>query len=87
MPHSNCSEPSNITIDLLGSTSILFSWEIEYDKTGFALGTGTVIQNSQTTFLIDTLVSGTSYKIYLRSNCGSEGFSEYSNTLVVTTNP
>ncbi len=90
--NSNCSEPNNIIIDLLGSTSILFSWEtggetaweMEYGITGFALGTGTVIQTSQTNFLIDELNPGTSYEIYLRSNCGSEGFSNYITLAFVT---
>ena len=82
--NSNCENPSTINIEILGSNSVSFSWtgvetswEIEYGETGFELGTGTVIQTSQLILLIDGLSSDTQYEIYLRSNCGSEGFSEY----------
>jgi len=82
---NNCPEPGNIVIDQLNSASVLFTWgvgsqtawEIEYGETGFALGTGTVIQTSQTDFFIDGLMAATGYEIYLRTNCGSDGFSNH----------
>lgn len=83
--NNNCSKPENISIDQINSMSALFSWdtggesafEFEYDLIGFEIGTGTVIQTSQTEYLIDNLLPETSYEIFLRSNCGSDGFSDY----------
>ena len=81
--NANCSEPTDLTLDLIGTTSILFSWEtggetaweIEYGETGFGTGAGTVLRTSQTNMLIDALEPATAYQIQLRSNCGSDGFS------------
>jgi hypothetical protein len=83
--NANCADPNGLVIDLLGSTNVKISWgtggetawQIEYGPTGFELGTGTVIQTSQISYLITGLEPGTGYEVYLRSNCGSDGFSDY----------
>ncbi len=83
--NSNCQQPGSIIIEQLNSTSILFSWgidtetawEIEYGEVDFALGTGSISQTSQESFFIEDLQPTTDYRIYLRTNCGSDGFSEY----------
>ncbi len=83
--NNNCSKPENISIDQVNSTSVFFSWdtggesafEFEYGERGFALGSGSVVQTSQTDYLVDGLNPLTNYEIFLRSNCGSEGFSSY----------
>lgn len=62
------------------------AWEVEYGETGFELGTGTVIPTTDSNVTIGGLSPATTYEIYVRANCGSEGFSEYSQRLVVTTN-
>ena len=88
----NCSKPENISIDQVNSTSAFFSWdtggesafEIEYGERGFALGSGAVIQTSQREYLIDGLNPLTQYEIFLRSNCGSDGFSDYISALFQT---
>lgn len=92
---NNCQQPGSINIEQLNSTSILFSWgidtetawEVEYGPVGFALGTGTVRQTSQESFFIEGLEPATEYRIYLRTNCGSDGFSEYISVDVVTAEP
>jgi hypothetical protein len=90
--NQNCSKPENISIDQVNSTSAFFSWdtggesafEIEYGERGFGLGSGSVVQTSQREYLIDGLTPLTSYEIFLRSNCGSDGFSGYISALFQT---
>ena len=88
----NCSKAENISIDQVNSTSAFFSWdtggesafEIEYGERGFALGSGSIVQTSQRELLIDGLTPLTQYEIFLRSNCGSDGFSSYISALFQT---
>jgi len=88
----NCSKPENISIDQVNSTSAFFSWdtggesafEIEYGERGFAMGSGSIVQTSQRELLIDGLTPLTQYEIFLRSNCGSDGFSSYISALFQT---
>ena len=90
--NNNCAKPSNIEVDQLNTTSVRVSWndggetafEIEYGISGFTLGNGTVIQTSQTTFLINGLTPGTNYEVYVRSNCGSDGYSDHIKIEFVT---
>ncbi|NND31638.1 MAG: fibronectin type III domain-containing protein [Saprospiraceae bacterium] len=88
----DCSKPENISIDQVNSTSAFFSWdtggesafEAEYGERGFELGTGSVIQTSQQELLIDGLTPLTQYEIFLRSNCGRDGYSSYISALFQT---
>jgi len=91
---SACSTPSSI--DSYAITSCSFNlnwfgegenaWEIEFGEVGFTLGTGTIINTSFTDFSIQENVSpSTTYEVYIRANCGSQGYSNYSDALVVTT--
>ncbi len=89
---NNCPQPGSIVIEQLNSTSVLFSWgietetawEIEYGLANFALGTGTIKQTSQEDHFIEGLEPETDYRIYLRTNCGSDGFSEYISVDITT---
>jgi len=88
----NCDKPVNLSIDQVNSTSVFFSWdtggesafEAEYGERGFSLGSGSVVQTSQQELLIDGLNPLTDYEIFLRSNCGSDGFSSYISALFRT---
>lgn len=63
------------------------SWQIEYGEVGFTLGNGTIINTSNQPYVItENLSPGTTYEVYVRANCGSQGYSAYSDALVVTTN-
>lgn len=63
------------------------AWEVEYGEVGFTFGNGTVINTSNTNIVItDNLSPGTTYEVYVRSNCGSQGYSDYTDALVITTN-
>lgn len=90
--NNNCSKAENLSIDQVNSNSAFFSWdtggesafEFEYGPNGFELGTGEKVQTSQTEFLIEGLEPTTTYEVFLRSNCGSDGFSEYVSALFQT---
>jgi len=82
---SLCFKPETLSINQINSSSAFFSWEtggesafeFEYGLNGFNLGSGTKVQTSQTEYLIDGLEPLTTYEVFLRSNCGSDGFSDY----------
>lgn len=92
---NNCNEPLSVGAGQVQSTSARISWdpgsetafEVEYGLSGFATGTGTVMQTSQTSLFIDGLTPSTDYDAYVRSNCGSEGFSNYVQTSFTTLQP
>jgi len=91
----NCIAPSSLSLGLITSSSVEISWsennetawEIEYGLVNFTLGTGTVAQTSQNVLTTSGLVPGNTYEIYVRANCGTDGYSEYSDQVVVSTNP
>ena len=90
-----CNAPTDLDLQNISSTTATIgwsennesAWEIEYGPVGFTIGTGTVIQTSQSTYQITGLQPATTYEIYVRANCGTDGFSEYSDQLVITTDP
>ncbi|MCW5518387.1 fibronectin type III domain-containing protein [Aureitalea sp. L0-47] len=90
-----CNTPTDLTlIDVSSDTATIgwsenneTAWEIEYGPVGFTIGTGTVIQTSQSNYQITGLQAATTYEIYVRANCGVDGYSEYTDQLVVTTDP
>ncbi len=92
---STCATPDNLFLLDVTSTVIILDWnpngetafEVEYGLVGFALGTGQILGTSDTFAEIENLMPGTTYEVYVRANCGSQGFSNYSEVLVVTTNP
>lgn len=91
--NSNCPMPGAIEVTELNSGSVLFTWgvgeqtawEIEYGPAGFGIGSGTVVRTSETEYFIDGLDPATAYDIYMRTNCGSDGFSDYIQYQFVTT--
>lgn len=93
--NSNCAKPTSISTIQLSSTSLFFewdtsngtAWQFEYGPTGFQLGTGTVVQTSQLNYLINGLSPSTSYTVYLRNNCGSDGYSNYISLDFITLEP
>lgn len=89
-----CRVPLNFRLFLASQTSVIVAWDsaeptvqIEYGPVGFVLGTGTVINTSGNNTTITGLTPNTVYESYIRANCGSNGFSEWSDNLVFATNP
>lgn len=55
------------------------SWDIEWGEAGFEQGTGTIIAGvNSTPFQLNNLTSNTEYDYYVRSNCGINGNSNWS---------
>jgi len=90
----NCNVPTDLFLADLGATFISIgwtendetAWEVEYGPVGFPIGTGTVESTSESTYTINGLPPSTTFEIYVRANCGSEGFSDESEPIVITTN-
>ncbi|WP_010522901.1 fibronectin type III domain-containing protein [Aquimarina agarivorans] len=61
------------------------SWVVEYGLTGFLIGEGTVIEATENEITIENLDGNTTYDIYVKANCDTEGFSKLTNPLVFKT--
>ncbi len=78
-PIPTCSKPQNLTVSNISGNGATISWtaggsetswDIEYGPSGFAHGTGTVIQNvSTTTYTFATLNPTTTYDVYVSAQC------------------
>jgi hypothetical protein len=67
------------------------AWTIEYGAQGFALGTGTSVISTATTYVVTGLNASNSYSFYLKSNCSADSSSGWVGPInvqgVVVTNP
>ena len=92
----SCVKPSNVSVTDVTSNSATLSWtapesqnawEILYGAHGFNPETaGTTVSNVTTNpYTVTGLTSLTNYDFYVRANCGTDGVSEWSNALSVTT--
>ena len=90
----DCNAPSDLFLADVGADFIEFGWaennetvwQVEFGLTGFELGTGTVVNTSESTTTLTGLEPSTTYEIYVRANCGQQGFSTFSDVFVITTN-
>ncbi|GGG53703.1 fibronectin type III domain-containing protein [Bizionia arctica] len=89
-----CQQPTSLNLENVDICSISLNWEtngessfkVEYGVSGFALGTGRVKTTTENNIIIDSNISqGITYDIYVRANCGSDSYSEYSEALTITT--
>jgi hypothetical protein len=88
-----CFTPTGINWTNLYSTGVRIywngygesSWQIQYGLVGFTLGTGTTLNTSSNPYTIQGMQSNTTYEIYIRANCGSNGYSNWSQPFVITT--
>ena len=76
-----CVDPTNLTATNISSTTTNLawtengpatSWNIEYDTTGFTLGTGTNVVASTNPFQVTGLIPATTYDYYVLSDCGQD---------------
>jgi len=91
---ATCATPTNYNIAYGSQCSLKVqwsanyfetNWDVEYGNTGFTLGEGTTINTSNRPLTIDGLTSNTTYDIYIRTNCGPDGYSEYVGPITETT--
>ena len=59
--------------------------DVEYGPTGFAHGTGTTISTANYHATLANLTSETSYDVYVRSNCGVDGVSNWVGPVIFST--
>lgn len=89
-----CKRPNSIYLITFGQTYVQIgwdrqgesAWQVEYGLVGFNLGSGMVLNTSDSSIVIDAGINpGTTYEFYVRTNCGSNGYSGYTGPLVITT--
>ena len=91
----DCMKPLDLTLDTITATTATISWtdilgspgewQLEYDTTGFQLGTGTqVIVNSNPATITD-LLDGAYYDVYARAICSVGDTSAWSWPITILT--
>lgn len=95
VPAITCPRPINLQVDSTSSSSATLSWTsngaetqwlIEYDTTGFVLGTGTTIVANSNPFEITGLNAATNYEFYVSAICSSTDSSYTTGPISMTTN-
>ncbi len=75
---------SSITITWTGGGAA--NWNIQYDTTGFAIGTGrNIVAATNDTITINGLMPNTAYDFYVQDSCGVGNVSTYTGPLTVST--
>ncbi len=90
-----CPNPIDLSVSAVTETSAVLewteagssmSWNIEWGTAGFALGSGTVISNVNSTFYnLNSLSQGVSYDFYVQANCSGGDTSNYVGPFNFTT--
>lgn len=89
-----CPPPSNLTATNITNVQAQVSWtsngtetqwQIEYGPTGFAIGTGTVVNPATNPATITGLTINTTYDFYVKALCSSQDTSIYSAVGTFTT--
>ncbi len=81
-----CPNPTNllVTTTTAGSATLAWTtggasnWQIEYGLTGFANGTGTIVNAGTNPFTVTGLLPNTGYDFYVRDSCGATDVSVWS---------
>ena len=84
-PSNTCGAPGAFEVsDLIGGASVNLSWtaavgtntwQVQYGTAGFVVGTGTVVNATESDITITGLNSTTNYEFYVRTICGATSFS------------
>ena len=91
---NQCASPTNLNINNTTATSALVSWSqsdsnvnyiLEYGLIGFQTGTGSYIQTTNTEIVIDSLLEGESYTVYLTAICSNGDTTSVLSTTLTTT--
>lgn len=91
-PIPSCSQPLNLSISNLTSTSADASWTlaaansvVEYGASGFTLGSGTTMASTTGSVSITGLMSNSPYEFYVMDSCGVGNVSGWSGPFSFTT--
>ncbi len=80
------SSPTTTSIDLSWTSGGATNWQIEYGPSGFAKGTGTIINvTSAPPYTVTGLSPSTYYEFYVRDSCGTSNVSDWSNSIITPT--
>ena len=88
-----CDFPLNIVISDILTDSAILNWtestnqlsvEIEYGASGFVIGSGTTLNSTGSSYLIESLTSNTDYDMYIKTICVNDE-SEFSDVVTFTT--
>ena len=92
---NDCAKPQNLTVNSAAADSVVVSWnevgtasdwQVVFGPVGFLPDTvadNVAIVNPDTTAVISTLVSGQTYQVYVRSDCG-DGYSNWQGPVTFT---
>ena len=87
-----CLIPSDISSSNITTSSANISWtsdatnfNVEYGAEGFTQGSGTTDTSAIASYSLTGLSSNTSYDIYVQTNCGSSGVSEWAGPYTFVT--
>ena len=94
---SNCAKPSNpVVSNITAHTADVvfqmanptdYAWEYALCANGQSPDNVTPVSLSDTTFLLENLESGTTFNLYVRTVCGGNEYSNWSNMTTFTTDP
>ncbi len=96
LPVITCSDPSNLTAFNIQPTSAMLdwtengtatNWNIEWDVTGFTLGTGNPQAVAAKPYLLQGLIAGSAYDYYVQADCGLGDTSNWVGPFTFTTPP
>jgi len=87
-----CFAPSNLqvsnplqnSIKLLWASNVSGTSKVEYGPSGFAVGTGVIVNNATSPLSVSGLTAGTNYQFYVSTNCTSGGTSSASGPFSFT---
>lgn len=89
-----CDTVSGVTVTNVTNTSATVSWtrghslqlwDVDYGRRGFPVNYGTIRQTTSPTYTMEGLEPGTTYDVYVRSYCGTNYFSVWSQRVTFTT--
>ncbi len=93
---SSCTGPTSVTVSSIsGNTATIAftdsvashnAWVYAYGITGFSLDTATWIPVASKTFTISGLSDNDNYDVYVRTDCGSQNYSNSKRTYINMTN-
>lgn len=81
-----CPSPTSLNVENILSTSATLSWnpgnlenswQIQYGRSGFILGTGTIIPATSNPYVLSGLTPGYHYEFYVRAICDNGSASSY----------
>lgn len=90
----SCKKATNVLVDNITTTTATITWDdrnnagsyfIEYGVSGFSIGSGTTLIESNTTVDLQNLSPETAYDVYIQVVCNTDNLSMYTDVYSFTT--